>query len=104
MFGCDYVVSATGVQASTSYLDDGSIARAQGGEILVDEGLQSVSPGAFGVFAAGDCCQVCLGEKEGNGENESRQERHWFQMKLWSQVRKLPTLNSYLFYYTIYIY
>jgi hypothetical protein len=98
IFGCDYVVSATGATAHTPYLDvDGAdgIARAVGGEVLVDEGLQSVSASAPGVFAAGDCCQVCLfsdaSEQNGEGDAaivERMHERHWFQMKLWSQVSK----------------
>ena len=66
---------------------EGGIARAPGGEVLVDEGMQST---AMGVFAAGDCCQVVCArqmEREQQGQGQ-RQERHWFQMKLWSQVRR----------------
>lgn len=89
-------MSAIGATANTSYLDSSDkstttadvnctsptpvekIARATGGEILVDEGMQST---CAGVFAAGDCCQVVSQQEQG------QPERHWFQMKLWSQVR-----------------
>ena len=90
-------MSATGVKASTSYLKDEGIARGPGSEVLVDEGLQALSPTAHGVFAAGDCCQVCFQEDRVNDHGDDdgvgvinkmkRDERHWFQMKLWSQVR-----------------
>lgn len=91
IFGCDFIVSATGVRPCTSYLRDEGIARAPGGEVLVDEGLQSVSPAAKGVFAAGDCSQVCLREdQDQEAVNKGRrEERHWFQMKLWSQARSM---------------
>lgn len=104
LFGCDFVVSATGVVPCTHFLNPVSVScedrlpTAEGiflskrdGSILVNECFQTSEKH---VFAAGDCCSVVLGDDSmscGNLDHAGApaadmQRHHWFQMRLWSQV------------------
>lgn len=38
------------------------------------------------IYAAGDCCSVCLSN---DSESNDNYQRHWFQMRLWSQARSM---------------
>ena len=54
---------------------------AEDGAVLVNEYMETTVPD---VFAAGDCC--CY-QPSSKSLEENETSGHWFQMKLWSQVR-----------------
>lgn len=73
VLGADFVISAIGVEPATEWLP-AALARAPDGGLLVDGQLRTSDPS---VWAAGDCCTV----------EEGAMGPHWFQMRLWTQVR-----------------
>lgn len=75
MFGCDFVVSATGVAPNSAIEGLESLARNEDGGFLVDSKLQTSESS---VYAAGDVCTV-------NWELAE----HWFQMRLWTQALQM---------------
>lgn len=76
---CDFVISATGVQPNTSQFQirDG-LAMDEEGYFMVNDQFQVI--GEEDIFAAGDCCAY---------HPNNRSTQYFFQMKLWTQVRKL---------------
>jgi hypothetical protein len=78
----------------TLHTEEGIDLNARDGSILVNECFQT---SVDHVFAAGDCCSVVLGDDTtGNPDIDmyhssapgtDMQRQHWFQMRLWSQVR-----------------
>lgn len=79
VYGCDLVVSATGVVSNTAWIkkvtkDDTKLHWSEDGGIVVDVGMRSSVPG---VYAAGDVCAV-----EWAGHS-----RTWFQVSGWDTVR-----------------
>lgn len=76
IYGCDFVVSATGVVPNVQpFLTGNKFTVASDGGIIVDEQMRtSVS----NVYAAGDVCTA--------GWNFAT---HWFQMRLWTQARQM---------------
>lgn len=75
-YGCDFVISATGVIPNTApFLTGNSFSVAENGGLLVDEHLQT---SVTDVYAAGDVCTV-----------NWPPAKHWFQMRLWSQARQM---------------
>jgi thioredoxin reductase len=84
VIGCDFVVSATGVEPrSASFLRavSGSVAPQLSAEgyIRVNKELRTT---VADVYAAGDCCQYPT-EEVGPGKHLTH---HFFQMRLWTQV------------------
>ena len=79
VYGCDMVVSATGVTPNGNAIAPGKFeVDLESGGIIVDDNLcTSVAD----VFAAGDVCHA----------NWSKEPlpKHWFQMRLWTQARQL---------------
>jgi len=90
-YGCDFVVSATGVDANVDLaLGHGGrgpvVEIDAAGGIRVDESMQSSDPA---IYAAGDACSVVLDTDARQGKadaGEVDEERCWFQMRLWSQA------------------
>ncbi|XP_014675387.1 PREDICTED: pyridine nucleotide-disulfide oxidoreductase domain-containing protein 1-like [Priapulus caudatus] len=75
-FGCDLVVSATGVTPNTApFVKSGPFKVAEDGGLLVDERMRT---NVVGVYAAGDVCTV-----------NWPPVKHWLQMRLWSQARQM---------------
>ncbi|CAI9736659.1 nucleotide-disulfide oxidoreductase domain-containing 1-like [Octopus vulgaris] len=76
VYGCDFVVSATGVVPNTELLLQGnSFDRSEDGGIKVNSKMLTSVPN---VFAAGDVCSPSWKLSE-----------HWFQMRLWTQARQM---------------
>lgn len=76
IYGCDFVVSATGVVPNTKpFLSNNEISLADDGGILVDDQMRTNIPD---IYAAGDVCSA--------GWNHAP---HWFQMRLWTQARQM---------------
>jgi len=104
IYGCDFIVSATGVAPLTDFLGPRSESQSEvrltdSGEILVDSCMRTSVPN---VCAAGDCCWVEWkgeggGEEADGSSNSSSSSKdspsniHWFQMKLWNQVQEFPS-------------
>ncbi|CAM9668108.1 unnamed protein product [Chrysoparadoxa australica] len=88
-YGCDFVVSATGVEPSTEVVGD-LCRKGKNGGILVDERMRVIlTEGGVAtgnaqaitrdsLYACGDCCSMEWAE-EGS--------QQWMQMRLWSQSR-----------------
>lgn len=75
-FGCDFVVSATGVVPNTEpFLHGNNFALADDGGLQVDDHMMTSEPD---VYAAGDVCTACW-------EHSSL----WQQMRLWTQARQM---------------
>lgn len=70
--GCDFVVSATGVEPNVEFCGT-EFKRDPEGGLLVNKFMETSVPD---VFAAGDACSAGW-----------EQSPHWFQMRLWSQAR-----------------
>ena len=78
VYGCDVVVSATGVIPNGDLISPALFERDPvDGGIVVDDNLRT---SAKDVFAAGDVCHA---------KWEAAPPRHWFQMRLWTQARQL---------------
>ncbi|XP_037551537.1 pyridine nucleotide-disulfide oxidoreductase domain-containing protein 1 [Nematolebias whitei] len=75
-FGCDFVVSATGVVPNTEpFLHGNNFAVASDGGLQVDDHMRTSEPD---VFAAGDVCTACW-----------EHSPLWQQMRLWTQARQM---------------
>jgi len=76
VIGCDFLVSATGVEPNTKLLkESGGFCFGPCGGVNVDDSLQT---GVEGVYAAGDVVCAAWGHA-----------RHWHQMRLWTQARQM---------------
>eukprot|EP00118_Oscarella_pearsei_P009533 m.55317 g.55317 ORF g.55317 m.55317 type:complete len:511 (+) comp34453_c0_seq3:214-1746(+) len=76
VYGCDFVLSATGViPASVELLQHFKFNISEDGGLLVDDQMRTNAPD---IYAAGDVCSA--GWKPSS---------HWFQMRLWSQARQM---------------
>ncbi|KAM6895941.1 pyridine nucleotide-disulfide oxidoreductase domain-containing protein 1 isoform 1-T1 [Lycodopsis pacificus] len=75
-FGCDFVVSATGVVPNTEpFLHGNNFALADDGGLQVDDHMMTSEPD---VYAAGDVCTACW-----------EHSALWQQMRLWTQARQM---------------
>lgn len=75
-FGCDFVVSATGVMPNTEpFLHGNDFALADDGGLKVDDHMVTSEPD---VYAAGDVCTACW-----------EHSPLWQQMRLWTQARQM---------------
>ncbi|XP_033470192.2 pyridine nucleotide-disulfide oxidoreductase domain-containing protein 1 isoform X1 [Epinephelus lanceolatus] len=75
-FGCDFVVSATGVVPNTEpFLHGNNFALADDGGLQVDDHMMTSEPD---VYAAGDVCTACW-----------EHSPLWQQMRLWTQARQM---------------
>ncbi|XP_041833753.1 pyridine nucleotide-disulfide oxidoreductase domain-containing protein 1 isoform X2 [Melanotaenia boesemani] len=75
-FGCDFVVSATGVVPNTEpFLHGNTFALADDGGLQVDDHMMTSEPD---VYAAGDVCTACW-----------EHSPLWQQMRLWTQARQM---------------
>lgn len=74
VYGCDFIVSATGVVPNTSAFA-GKLDIAEDGGIKVNWKMETSAPN---VFAAGDVCSTTWEPAD-----------HWFQMRLWTQARQM---------------
>ncbi|RVE56308.1 hypothetical protein OJAV_G00219910 [Oryzias javanicus] len=75
-FGCDIIVSATGVVPNTDpFLPGNSFALAEDGGLQVDDHMRTSEPD---VYAAGDVCTACWEPRP-----------LWHQMRLWTQARQM---------------
>lgn len=78
------MISATGVTSvpCVSFAGPEFAKHEADGALVVDKSLLTSVPD---VYAAGDCSHV-------EGLTRAENSSHWFQMKLWTQVRDGPTL------------
>ncbi|XP_061817447.1 pyridine nucleotide-disulfide oxidoreductase domain-containing protein 1 isoform X1 [Nerophis lumbriciformis] len=75
-YGCDFVVSATGVTPNTRpFLPGNNFALADDGGLRVDDHMMTSQPD---VYAAGDVCSACW-----------EHSPYWQQMRLWTQARQM---------------
>uniref|UniRef100_A0A673BJF4 Pyridine nucleotide-disulfide oxidoreductase domain-containing protein 1 n=1 Tax=Sphaeramia orbicularis TaxID=375764 RepID=A0A673BJF4_9TELE len=75
-FGCDFVVSATGVVPNTEpFLHGNNFALADDGGLQVNDQMMTSVPD---VYAAGDVCTACWDHSP-----------LWQQMRLWTQARQM---------------
>ncbi|XP_068442807.1 pyridine nucleotide-disulfide oxidoreductase domain-containing protein 1 isoform X2 [Clinocottus analis] len=75
-FGCDFVVSATGVVPNAEpFLHGNNFALADDGGLQVDDHMMTSEPD---VYAAGDVCTACW-----------EHSALWQQMRLWTQARQM---------------
>ncbi|XP_005090885.1 pyridine nucleotide-disulfide oxidoreductase domain-containing protein 1 [Aplysia californica] len=76
IYGCDLVVSATGVVPFTDTVLPGNhFELASDGGLRVNDKMETSQPH---VFAAGDVCTACW-----------EHSPHWLQMRLWTQARQM---------------
>ncbi|XP_066298467.1 pyridine nucleotide-disulfide oxidoreductase domain-containing protein 1-like [Branchiostoma lanceolatum] len=76
LYGCDFVVSATGVVPSTGpFLHNDQFSVAPDGGLRVDDHMHT---SVADVYAAGDVCTASW-----------EPAPQWFQMRLWSQARQM---------------
>lgn len=76
IYGCDFVVSATGVIPSIQpFISCAPFDIADDGGLSVNSNMQT---NIEDVYAAGDVCTACWDPAP-----------HWFQMRLWSQARQM---------------
>lgn len=75
--GCDFIVSATGVEPNVDFIKETGIELTSDGGIKVDTKLES---SLKDVYAAGDACTCSWDIAE-----------HWIQMRLWTQARQMGT-------------
>ncbi|XP_070532147.1 pyridine nucleotide-disulfide oxidoreductase domain-containing protein 1-like [Ptychodera flava] len=76
IFGCDFVVSATGVTPNTEpFQGKAKFNIGDDGGILVDDHMRTNLPH---IYAAGDVCTASW-----------EYAQQWFQMRLWSQARQM---------------
>ncbi|KAL5010043.1 hypothetical protein ScPMuIL_012348 [Solemya velum] len=75
VYGCDLIVSATGVLPSTDFLQHNSFDFAEDGGVKVDDMMRTSVPD---VYAAGDVCTASWDIAP-----------HWLQMRLWGQARQM---------------
>lgn len=72
-WGCDFVVSATGVVPVVGFLGP-EYALGEDGGVVVNERMETTA--GPDVLAAGDCCSMAWPQSD-----------VWFQMRLWTQVK-----------------
>lgn len=77
LYGCDFIVSATGVVPNTSFLKDTGIEVCSDGGLKVNWKMETSLPD---VYAAGDVCTTSW-----------EKAPHWFQMRLWTQAHQMGT-------------
>ena len=123
-YGCDFLVSATGVVPNVpAFVGDVLPALDAAGALVVDDALRvqvevevegSGSAAAFvpldGAWAAGDCCAVRLAPlssppplpprgwcaaDDSSATTPLVTAPHWFQMRLWSQARATGSLAAH---------
>ncbi|XP_062620170.1 pyridine nucleotide-disulfide oxidoreductase domain-containing protein 1-like [Saccostrea cucullata] len=81
VYGCDFLVSATGVIPNTSqFLAGNQFSLAEDGGICVDDKMRTSE---VDVYAAGDVCTACW-----------EPAQHWLQMRLWSQARQMGAYSA----------
>ncbi|XP_063404824.1 pyridine nucleotide-disulfide oxidoreductase domain-containing protein 1-like isoform X3 [Mytilus trossulus] len=81
VYGCDFIVSATGVTPNTDpFLTGNQFSIAEDGGFKVNDHMQTT---VQDVYAAGDICTVSW-----------ELSQHWFQMKLWSQARQMGVYSA----------
>ncbi|KAK7896152.1 hypothetical protein WMY93_021477 [Mugilogobius chulae] len=75
-YGCDFIVSATGVEPNTHpFLHGNNFALADDGGLQVDDQMRTSESD---VYAAGDVCTACW-----------KHSPLWQQMRLWTQARQM---------------
>ncbi|XP_034019497.1 pyridine nucleotide-disulfide oxidoreductase domain-containing protein 1 [Thalassophryne amazonica] len=75
-FGCDFIISATGVVPNTEpFLHGNNFVLADDGGLQVDDQMMTSEPN---VYAAGDVCTACW-----------EHSPFWQQMRLWTQARQM---------------
>uniref|UniRef100_A0A8C5G149 Pyridine nucleotide-disulfide oxidoreductase domain-containing protein 1 n=1 Tax=Gouania willdenowi TaxID=441366 RepID=A0A8C5G149_GOUWI len=75
-FGCDFIVSATGVVPNSEpFINGNTFAVAEDGGLCVDDHMLTSEPD---VYAAGDVCTACW-----------EHSPLWQQMRLWTQARQM---------------
>jgi len=91
--GCDFVVSATGVQPngdSISIVNEGetdqSFHISHDGGIVVNEQMET---NVEGIYAAGDVCHAGWVANRDGQLDSTPSSKHWFQMRLWTQARQM---------------
>lgn len=77
IYGCDFIVSATGVVPNTSFLADTPIQFSSDGGITVNWKMETSLPD---IYAAGDVCTASW-----------EPAPQWFQMRLWTQAHQMGT-------------
>ncbi|KAG7456196.1 hypothetical protein MATL_G00249190 [Megalops atlanticus] len=76
IYGCDFIVSATGVTPNTEpFLHGNNFAVAEDSGLRVDDHMRTSEPD---VYAAGDVCTACW-----------EPSPLWQQMRLWTQARQM---------------
>uniref|UniRef100_F7FR11 Pyridine nucleotide-disulphide oxidoreductase domain 1 n=2 Tax=Ornithorhynchus anatinus TaxID=9258 RepID=F7FR11_ORNAN len=76
VFGCDFIVSATGVMPNTEpFLDGNDFALGADGGLMVDDHMRT---SLTDIYAAGDICTAAWPPSP-----------FWQQMRLWSQARQM---------------
>ncbi|XP_031558778.1 pyridine nucleotide-disulfide oxidoreductase domain-containing protein 1-like, partial [Actinia tenebrosa] len=82
IYGCDVVVSATGVTTNTApFISNAPFDIATDGGIKVDDNMRSSIPD---VYAAGDVCTTSW-----------EPSKLWFQMRLWTQARPMGAFAAH---------
>lgn len=76
VYGCDFIVSATGVTPNVEKLLAGNnLSVGEDGGLVINEQMETTEKN---VYAAGDACTPGW-----------EKARHWFQMRLWTQARQM---------------
>lgn len=75
VFGCDFVVSATGVTPNADTIQAPQLKLSTDGGIIVDQCMRT---SLDGIYAAGDVCSPSWTPSE-----------LWFQMRLWTQAHQM---------------
>ena len=87
-YGCDYVVSATGVWPEVNFTKASGIRLcAEDGGIVVNERMET---NLERIYAAGDCCSP----EWTKAADYDALERPWFQMRLWDQAEAMGRLAA----------
>jgi len=79
VYGCDFIVSATGVNPAGDLYRDVVEVDTEGG-VVVDHNMVTSDPD---IFAAGDICSASWEPSE-----------HWMQMRLWTQARQMGIMAA----------
>ncbi|XP_060079559.1 pyridine nucleotide-disulfide oxidoreductase domain-containing protein 1-like isoform X2 [Ylistrum balloti] len=81
VYGCDFVVSATGVVPNTSpFITGNQFALSADGGMLVNEKMET---SVADIYAAGDVCSA-----------NWTPSPHWIQMRLWTQARQMGAYSA----------
>ncbi|CAL4105424.1 unnamed protein product [Meganyctiphanes norvegica] len=85
IYGCDFIVSATGVVPNISVFQDGNNLRlGSDGGLMINESMET---SLSNVYAAGDVCSPSW-----------EPAQHWFQMRLWTQARHMGSYAAKCMY------